>query len=121
MENMKKAKAYYKKAISGFKRAKDGKDGVKLQDACAKAWLAVISATEVFFIKNRVAESMLPKTDRGRNYCLRKYADKSMRKEYSYLRDRVHIEGYYEGTLDFDEMPEYLDDIKEYIKSIEKL
>jgi len=37
------------------------------------------------------------------------------------LRDRVHIEGYYEGTLDFDEMPEYLDDIKEYIKSIEKL
>lgn len=32
-----------------------------------------------------------------------------------------HIEGYYDGTLNFDEMEEYLDDLNLYIQKIEEL
>ena len=37
------------------------------------------------------------------------------------LRDNLHIECYYERSLDFDEVPIRLDDLKYYIEKIEEL
>lgn len=121
MNTLKKAKTYYKEAVKEFKLAKNVKDGVKLQDACAKAWLAVVEATNTLFLKNNVSVDNLPKGFRGQNYFLIKYASKDIRKMFYSLRNIFHIEGYYEGSLNFDDIPDYLNDVKEYIKMIEKI
>ena len=34
------------------------------------------------------------------------------------MRETFHIDGYYEGTVAFDEMSRYLDELEEYIDSI---
>ena len=101
-----------------FERAKEKKDGTVLRDACAKGWLSAIEATNGIFGKTGVEEEELPKVDRGRRYMVYKYAEKELRLYYLSLRDSLHIDGYYEGTVGFDEMERYLDDLNLYIQKI---
>ncbi len=111
----------YEKAVEEFRKAKEKKDGVVLRDASAKGWLSAIEATNSLFIKKGVKEEELPQADRGRRYMVNKYAEKELRLYYFSLRDNLHIVGYYDGTLDFDEIERYLDDLDSYIKKIEGL
>ena len=50
-----------------------------------------------------------------------KYAERELRLYYLSLRDALHIQGYYDGTLSFDEMESYLDDLDLYIQKVEGL
>ena len=119
--HLKKARMLYEKAVEEFRKAKEKKDGVVLRDASAKGWLSAIEATNSLFIKKGVKEEELPQADRGRRYMVNKYAEKELRLYYFSLRDNLHIVGYYDGTLDFDEIERYLDDLDSYIKKIEGL
>jgi hypothetical protein len=92
-----------------------------LRNICSKAWLSAVEATNAFFLKKGIKEEELPKIDRGRRYMVFKYADRETRLLYFSLRDSFHIEGYYEGTLNYDEIEKYLDDLNLYIQNIEKL
>lgn len=119
MNLLKEAKIYYQKAIKEFEEAKRNNDKLRIQDACAKAWLGVIKATEALFLRKGVNKSELPKTDRGRKVFLRRYGNRELRRMFSSMRDNLHIHGYYDNLVEFDELPEYLDDVKEYIERIE--
>ena len=40
--------------------------------------------------------------------------DREMRKALESLRTTFHIDGYYEGILEFEDMPGYFDELKEF-------
>lgn len=120
-EHLTEARKLYRKALEEFYRAETGKDGTLLRDACAKGWLSTIEAANALLVKSGVGEEELPKAERGRRYLLFKYGAKEFRLLYSYLRDNLHIQGYYDGTLNFDEMKEYLNDLDLYIRKVEEL
>jgi hypothetical protein len=116
--HLEEAKKLYRKAIEEFERARDKNDRVFLRDACAKGWLSAIEATLSLFLKKGVKEEELPKADRGRRYMIYQYAEKELRLYYFSIRDNLHIEGYYEASLDFDEVKRHLDDLSIYIHTI---
>ena len=118
-DHLKEAKGLYHQALVEFERAREKKDGALLRDACGKGWLATLEATNALLIKKGIKEEELPRADRGRRYLIYKYADKELRLYYLSLRDSLHIEGYYDGTVSFDEMERYLDDLRLYIEKIE--
>jgi len=115
------AKKLYRKALEEFHRATSSKDGTLLRDACGKGWLATMEAANVLLLKKGIKEEKLPKTDRGRRYLVFKYAERELELLYQALRNNLHIEGYYDGSLGFDEVERHLDDLKLYIQKIEEL
>jgi len=50
-----------------------------------------------------------------------KHGGRALRLYYLSLRDTLHIEGYYDGTLSFDELENYLKDLNLYIQKVEAL
>lgn len=104
-----------------FARATEAKGGaavIGLRNACGKGWLATLEAIKVHFLKQGVPEAELPDTDRGRRYFAGRYMGRDLAKTYIYLRQTFHIDGYYEGILEFDDLPRYLDELEEFIESI---
>ena len=121
-KHLENAKKLHRKAIEEFQTAREKSDSVILRDACAKAWLSTLEATYALLTKKGVKEKSLPKGgDRGRRYMVFKYANKELRRLYFSLRDTLHIYGYYDGTLEFDEAEEYLNDLKSYIQKVEEM
>jgi len=119
--HLEKAKKLYQKTVEEFEKAKSESDGMVLRDACAKGWLSTLEATYALLVKKGVKEEELPKADRGRRYMVHKYAEKELELYYFSLRDNLHIEGYYNGSLAFDEVQIRLDDLNFYIQKIEQL
>ncbi len=120
--HLKGAKELYQKAVGEFNRAKERSDGTILRDACGKGWLSAVEATYALLIKKGVKEEELPKRgDRGRRYLAHKYGDKELELYYHSLRNALHIEGYYEGTVEFEEVEGYLEHLVSYIRKIEQL
>ena len=104
-----------------FDRATEAQGGaavIGLRNACGKGWLATLEAIKVHFLNQGVPESELPDTDRGRRYFAGRYMHRDLAKTYIYLRQTFHIDGYYEGILEFEDLPQYLDELAEFIESI---
>jgi uncharacterized protein (UPF0332 family) len=120
--HLEEARKLYQKASEEFEKAKKKSDGVVLRDACAKGWLSALEATYALLIKKSVKEEELPKRgDRGRRYMVYKYAGKELELLYFSLRNTLHIEGYYDGALDFDEVERHFGKLNSYIREIEEL
>jgi len=120
-KHLTEARKLYRKAIEEFKRAKRENDSALLRDACAKGWLAAVEAAYALMVKKGVKEEELPKADRGRGYMVSKYAEREVRWLYFSLRDRLHIEGYYDGSLSFEEVEKYLEDLDLFIQKVKEL
>ncbi|MHC1611146.1 MAG: hypothetical protein ACXQTW_06075 [Candidatus Methanospirareceae archaeon] len=119
--HLEEAKKLYQKAIEEFEIARDKNDVTFLNNACAKGWLSAVEATYALLTKKGVKEDELPKADRGRRYMVHKYAGKELELYYFALRDNLHIEGYYNRSLDFEEVQIRLEDLKYYIDKIDEL
>ena len=105
-----------------FARAEEAKGGaavIGLRNACGKGWLAALEATNYYFLMQGVPISELPENDRGRKYFVGKYMDRDMRRAYIEMRQTFHVDGYYEGIVEFDDMPRHLSELEEYINDIE--
>ena len=105
-----------------FARAEEAKGGaavIGLRNACGKGWLAALEATNAFFVASGVPEDELPENDRGRYYFVGRYMERDMRKEYIVIRQIFHINGYYEGIVEFDDMPRNFGELEEFIQSIQ--
>jgi len=120
-EHIAEARGLYRKAVEEFERAKEKNDSTLLRDACAEGWLAAVEAAYALMLKKGVKEEELPKADRGRGYMVSKYAEREVRWLYFSLRDRLHIEGYYDGALNFEEVEKYLEDLDLFIEKVEGL
>jgi hypothetical protein len=122
-DHIKNARDLLEAAQAEYQRAQQERGGAAvtaLRNACGKGWLAALEAANAFFIKQGTAEEDLPNTDRGRRYFAARYMDRSMRKAFDSLRSTFHIDGYYEGILEFEDMPEYFDELREFIDQAEQ-
>ena len=117
--HLEEAEKLFQKAFEEFEIAREKNDSTHLRDACAKGWLSAVEATNALLVKRGVRE--LPRSERGRRYMVFKHADRELRRLYLAIRDSLHIQGYYDGTLNFDEMSEYLNDLRVYIQKIKEI
>ncbi len=118
---LKEAKELTKFAEVELKKAKRGKNYVLSRQVCEKGYLALLKIVDAVFVENGIPEEELPKTERGRLHFLTKFTDKEFRKNYEYLRHSLHIDGFHEGILEFEQIKERLQDLKDLIRDIEKL
>ncbi len=105
-----------------FARAEEAKGGaavIGLRNSCGKGWLAALEAVNYFFLTQGVPVSELPENDRGRKYFACRYMNRDLRRAYIDMRQTFHVDGYYEGIVEFDDMPRYFDELEEFIVSIE--
>ena len=118
---LERAREFLHAAREEFARAEEARGGaavIGLRNSCGKGWLAILEAINAHFIKQGVPESELPGNDRGRKYFAGRYMDRNMTKDYIYLRQTFHLDGYYDGIVEFDDMPRYLDELEEFIDNI---
>ena len=93
---------------------------IGLRNACGKGWLAALEATNCYLLMQGVAEAELPQNDRGRYYFVGLYMGRALVRDYVYIRQTFHINGYYEGIVEFDNMPRHFTELEEYIDAIEE-
>ena len=105
-----------------FARAEEAKGGaavIGLRNSCGKGWLATVEAINAHFLNQGVAETELPEKERGRRFFVSRHMNREMRRDYDSLWKTFHVDGYYEGIVEFDEMPERFEDLEEFIAAIE--
>ena len=105
-----------------FARAEEAKGGaavIGLRNSCGKGWLATVEAINAHFLSQGVPQSELPDKERGRRFFVSRYMDREMRRSYNELWKTFHVDGYYEGIVEFDEMPERFEELEEFIAAIE--
>ena len=105
-----------------FARAEEAQGGaavIGLRNSCGKGWLAAVEAINAHFLNQGVAEPELPDKERGRRFFVGRYMNREMRRTYSEMWKTFHVDGYYEGIVEFDEMPERFDELEEFIEAIE--
>ena len=115
------ARELLQQAREELARAEEAKGGaavIGLRNSCGKGWLATLEAVNTYFLMQGVPEDELPDNDRGRNYFAGRYMDRDMRRDYIYMRQTFHIDGYYEGIVEFDDMPRYFDELEEFIETM---
>ena len=104
-------------ALAG--QAQGGDAVIGLRNSCGKGWLATVEAINAHFLNQGVAETQLPDKERGRRFFVNRYMNREMRRSYNELWKTFHVDGYYEGIVEFDEMPDRFDELEEFIESIE--
>lgn len=122
-DRMSLARELLQAARDEFDQAGDAKGRsvlIGLRNACGKGWLAALEATNWYFMMRGVSESQLPENDRGRKYFAAQYMDRGMRRAYLEMRETFHIDGYYDASVDFDDMPRHFSELEEYINAIEE-
>jgi len=115
----------YDGAIEELKRAsKEGKPTL-IRDACEKGWLAVVEATNAFFLKRGLEPAESHKERREKLWKL-EAEDDAVRTLGFY--DRVnarafslHVQGFYEGALDEESVRRELEKVRRYIDEVKKL
>ena len=118
---IKKAKEFLKLAKKEIEESKKNGNQSLAVDGCAKAYLALDLATKGLFYKKGVAKNKIPKSYRGLRYLLQKYGDDRIIKGFFFIRDVLHIDGYYEQIINYPIIDKALKGLEEYIKTIEKI
>lgn len=105
-----------------FARAEEAQGGaavIGLRNSCGKGWLAVVEAINAHFLNQGVPEAELPDKERGRRFFVSRYMSREMRRYYDSLWKTFHVDGYYEGIVEFDEIQERFEELEEFIEAIE--
>lgn len=117
-----KALAY---AYEEYKRFEEGRDLLLLRDACEKAWLAIILATDQLLVSKGVGK---PSSYRERREMLRRLVAGRPELEGLGIDDRfyaraykLNILGLHEGAIDPEDVEEELRKAEEYLKTLESL
>lgn len=105
-------------ALNEFKKAKKERDEMLARQACEKAYLALIKAFNAFFIKKGKKLNELPLGERGRRYFLHSLAGKQLQNFYDSFRNRLHIDGFHEGIIIFEELEDDLNEIEKFINTL---
>ncbi len=119
-DRLTRARELAQAARDEFARAEEAKGReavIGLQNASGEGWLAVLEASQAYFLLHGTPEQELPRTDRGWR-SLTRVLDPTRRRQFNDMRQIFHVEGYYGGVVDFDDMPFYLDELDDFIASI---
>lgn len=116
-----RAREYARAAREEFARVEEAKGReavIGLQNACGKGWLSVLEAAHAHLLSLGIPESELPGTDRGWRFFGGRHMEQDMKKEFQYMRQTFHVDGYHGGIVDFDDMPRHLDELDEFIETV---
>ena len=116
-----RAREYARAAREEFARAEDarGREAViGLQNACGKGWLSALEAAHAYFLSRGIPEAELPGTDRGWRFMTGRHMEQDMKRQFDEMRLTFHVDGYYGGIVDFDDMPRHLDELDEFIETV---
>ena len=105
-----------------FARAEEAQGGaavIGLRNSCGKGWLATVEAINAHFLNQGVPETELPDKERGRRFFVSRHMNREMRRHYDSLWKTFHVDGYYEGIVEFDEMHDRFEELEEFIDAIE--
>ena len=105
-----------------FARAEQARGGaavIGLRNSCGKGWLAVVEAINAHFLNQGVPASELPDKERGRRFFVGRHMSRDMRRNYDSLWKTFHVDGYYEGIVEFDEIQDRFEELEEFIDAIE--
>lgn len=105
-------------ALDEFKKAKEEENELLARQVSEKGYLVLTKGLNAFFIKQGKSTEELPQSERGRRYFLHLLADKEIQNFYDSLRHRLHIDGFHEGIIIFDELEEDLNEIEKFINSL---
>ena len=105
--------------FSSAEEAQGGAAVIGLRNSCGKGWLAVVEAINAHLMNQGVPESELPDKERGMRFFVSRYMSRELRRSYNDLWKTFHVDGYYEGIVEFDEMPERFEELEEFIDTIE--
>lgn len=105
-------------ALEEFRKAK--KEGNELvgRQVCEKAYLVLLKGLNAFLIKKGKQLDELPQSERGRRYFLHSLGGKELENFYDALRNRLHIDGFHEGIVIFEELEDDLNEIEKFINSL---
>lgn len=120
-DRLTRAREYARAAREEFARAEGsrGREAViGLQNASGKGWLSVLEAAQSYFLLRGIPESQLPATDRGWRFFVGKHMEPGMRRQYDSMRLTFHVDGYYGGIVDFEQMPMHLEELDEFIETV---
>ena len=117
---LEEAKEFLDMAVAEFGEARASGDGKRAQDACGKVWLAVVRATEALFLKRGIEPRKLPKSHKGRRFLLGRMGSREMRRLFHSLQAIFHIDGYYDGLVDWERLPEQIEDAREFLRLVEE-
>ena len=120
-DRLTRAREYARAAREEFARAEEAKGReavIGLQNSCGKGWLSVLEAAHAHFLSLGVPEAELPATDRGWRFLVGKHMEPGMKREFEAMRLTFHVDGYYGGIVDFDDMPRHLNELDEFIETV---
>ncbi|MEW6095209.1 MAG: hypothetical protein AB1567_01595 [bacterium] len=78
----------------------------------------MLKGFNAFFIKKGKRLNELPQSERGRRYFLHSLAGKELENFYDSLRNRLHIDGFHEGIIIFEELEDDLNEIEKFVNSL---
>lgn len=105
-------------ALDEFKKAKKERDELLARQVCEKAYLVLTKGLNAFFIKKGKKLNELPQGERGRRYFLHSVGGKELQNFYESLRARLHIDGFHEDIIIFEELEDDLNKIEKFINSL---
>jgi hypothetical protein len=105
-------------AYNEFKEAKRERDELLARQVCEKAYLALIKGFDALFLKRGKRIEELPQGERGRRYFLHTLAGKELEDLYESLRAKLHIDGFHEGIIIFEDVEEDLNEIERFIDEL---
>jgi len=108
-----------------FERFKENRDPLLLRDACEKAWLAVLLATDLLLVRSGVGK---PSSYAERKAMLRRLvagraelAELGLDDKFYARAYKLHVLGFHEGALDPEDLEEELRKAEGYLRLVESL
>lgn len=110
-----KGKALLALAKRELYNAKRSGNKLKAEQISEKGYSALLKFVNAYLEGKGIPREKLPKSERGRSYLLRKYASRDLRNLYDALYKRLHIDGFHEGIINFQQLEEDLNEVKKLL------
>jgi len=119
-EKLREAEEIFSKATEEYQAALEKRDWVRLRDACEKGWLTIVKLVDALLISRGYKPAESHRDRRDRLWEIQE-KDEEVRKLgfYDRLGARsywLHVQGFYEGSLDEKAVAVELAKVKEFIK-----
>ena len=119
-EQLREAEEIFSKATEEYQAALEKRDWVRLRDACEKGWLTIVKLVDALLISRGYKPAESHRDRRDKLWEIQE-KDEGVRKLgfYDRLGARsywLHVQGFYEGSLDEKAVAVELAKVKEFIE-----
>ncbi len=119
------AEEVFRKAMEEYHEAARERDRIKLRDACEKGWLATVKLIDALLVSRGYKPAESHSDRRNKLWEIQKIDEKISKLEfYDRLGARsywLHVQGFYEGSLDENAVIVELMKVKELIEDVKQI